>query len=92
MGQGKKHKSKSGKPHETARREEPETARAGKGDEPSTSQEPGENSGDEDTATPKLSNRSQIDRISGSQSSSANIHVFTTCPILTTRTRRRAIS
>ena len=55
MGQGKKHKSKSGKPRETARREEPETARAGEGDEPSTSQEPGENSGDEDTATPKLS-------------------------------------
>ena len=55
MGQGKKHKSKSGKPRETARREEPETARAGEADEPSTSQEPGEDSGDEDTATPKLS-------------------------------------
>ena len=61
MGQGKKQKSKSGKARETARREEPEKARAGEGDEPSTSQEPGEdpfsqvNSGDEDTATPKLS-------------------------------------
>ena len=61
MGQGKKQKSKSGKARETARREEPETARAGEADEPSTSQEPGEdpfshaNSGDEDTATPKLS-------------------------------------
>ena len=54
MGQAKKHKSKTGKPRETARREEPETARAGEGDEPSTSQEPGENSGGEDTATPKL--------------------------------------
>ena len=43
MGQGKKEgkkaKGKSGKPRETARREEPETARAGEGDEPSTSQE-----------------------------------------------------
>ena len=61
MGQGKKQKSKSGKARETASREEPETERAGKADEPSTSQEPGEdpfshaNSGDEDTATPKLS-------------------------------------
>ena len=51
MGQGKKKKSKSGKARETARREEPETARAGEADEPSTSQEPGEevNSGDEDS-------------------------------------------
>ena len=55
MGQGKKQKSKSGKAHETTRREEPETARAGEADEPSTSQEPGEDSGDEDTATLKLS-------------------------------------
>ena len=55
MGQGKKKKGKSGKPRETARREEPETARAGEGDEPSPSQEPGEDSGDEDIATPKLS-------------------------------------
>ena len=55
MVQGKKQKGKSGKQRETARREEPETARAGEGDEPSTSQEPGEDSGDEDTATPKLS-------------------------------------
>ena len=61
MDQGKKQKGKSGKARETARREEPETARAGEADEPSTSQEPGEdpfsqvNSGDEDTATPKLS-------------------------------------
>ena len=55
MGQGKKQKGKSGKPRETARREEPETVRAGEADEPSTSQEPGEDSGDEDTATPKLS-------------------------------------
>ena len=55
MGQGKKHKSKSGKPRETARREEPETARAGEADEPSTSQEPGEDSGDEGTTTLKLS-------------------------------------
>ena len=55
MRQGKKHKAKSGKTRETARREEPETARAGEGDEPSTSQEPGEDSGDEDTARPKLS-------------------------------------
>ena len=55
MRQGKKHKAKikSGKPRETARREEPETARAGEADEPSTSQEPGEDSGDEDTATPE---------------------------------------
>ena len=36
--------------------------------------------------------RSQIDRISRSQPSSANTRVFTTCPILTTRTRRREIS
>ena len=55
MRQGKKYKAKSGKPRETARREEPETARAGEADEPSTSQEPGEDSGDEDTARPKLS-------------------------------------
>ena len=55
MGQGKKQKGKSGKPRETARREEPETARAVEADEPSTSQEPGEDCGDEDTATPKLS-------------------------------------
>ena len=55
MGQVKKQKGKSGKPRETARREEPEMARAGEADEPSTSQEPGEDSGDEDTATPKLS-------------------------------------
>ena len=55
MGQGNKQKGKSGKPRETARREEPETARAGKGDEPSPSQELGEDSGNEDTATPKLS-------------------------------------
>ena len=55
MRQGKKHKAKSGKTRETARREEPETARAGEADEPSTSQEPGEDSGDEDTARPKLS-------------------------------------
>ena len=54
MGQGKKQKGKSGKPRGTARREEPKTARAGEADEPSTSQEPGEYSGDEDTATPKL--------------------------------------
>ena len=55
MVQGKKQKGKSGKPRETARREEPETARAGEGVEPSPSQEPGEDSGDEDTATLKLS-------------------------------------
>ena len=55
MVQGKKQKGKSGKQRETARREEPETARAGEGDEPSQSQEAGEDSGDEDTATPKLS-------------------------------------
>ena len=55
MRQGKKHKAKSRKPRETARREEPETARAGEADEPSTSQEPGQDSGDEDTACPKLS-------------------------------------
>ena len=42
MGQGKKKNGKSGKARETARREEPETARAGEADEPSTSQEPGE--------------------------------------------------
>ena len=59
MGQGKKPKGKSDKPHETARREEPDTARAGEGDEPSTSQEAQdpfhEGSGDEDTPTPQLS-------------------------------------
>ena len=55
MRPGKKQKAKSGKTRETARREEPETARAGGGDEPSTSQERGEDSGDEDTARPKLS-------------------------------------
>ena len=37
MRPGKKQKAKSGKTRETARREEPETARAGGGDEPSTS-------------------------------------------------------
>ena len=84
MGQGKKQKGKSGKARETARREKPETARAGEADEPSTSQEPGEdpfsqvNSGDEDTATPKLSKPFTIDRISRSQPSSANTRVFTT--------------
>ena len=36
--------------------------------------------------------RSQIDRISRSQPSSANTRVFTICPILTTWTRRREIS
>ena len=55
MRPGKKQKAKSGKTRETARREEPETARAGEGDEPSTSQERGEDSGDEDTGRPKLS-------------------------------------
>ena len=55
MHQGKKHKAKGGKPREAARREEPETARAGEGDEPSPSQVPGQDSGDEDTARPKLS-------------------------------------
>ena len=59
MGQGKKHKGKSGKPRETSRREEPDTARAAEADEPSTSQEHEdsfhEGSGDEDTATPQLS-------------------------------------
>ena len=55
MGQGKKQKGKSGKSREAARREEPETARAGEGDEPSPSQVPGQHSGDEDTARPKLS-------------------------------------
>ena len=55
MSQGKKHKAKSGKPREAARREEPETARAGEGAEPSPSQEPGQDSGDEDTTRPKLS-------------------------------------
>ena len=59
MGQGKKQKGKSGKARETARREEPDTARAGEADEPSTSQEPQdpfhEGSGVEDTATPQLS-------------------------------------
>ena len=60
MGQGKKQKGKSGKARETSRREEPDTARAGEADEPSTSQEPEDpfdagNSGDEDTSTPQLS-------------------------------------
>ena len=55
MRQGKKHKAKSGKSREAGRREEPETARAGEGDEPSPSQGPGQDSGDEDTARPKLS-------------------------------------
>ena len=49
----KKQKAKSGKTRET-RREEPETARAGGGNEPSTSQER-EDSGDEDTGRPELS-------------------------------------
>ena len=53
MRPGKKQKAKSGKTRET-RREEPETARAGGGDEPSTSQER-EHSGDEDTGRPELS-------------------------------------
>ena len=55
MGQGKKQKGKSGKSREAARREEPETARVGGGDEPSPSQVPGQDSGDEETARPKLS-------------------------------------
>ena len=55
MRQGKKHKAKSGKSREAARREEPETARAGEGDERSPSQGPGQHSGNEDTARPKLS-------------------------------------
>ena len=42
MGQGKKQKGKSSKACETTRREEPETAKAGEADEPSTSQEPAE--------------------------------------------------
>ena len=50
MRPGKKQKAKT---RET-RREEPETARAGGGDEPSTSQER-EDSGDEDTGRPELS-------------------------------------
>ena len=54
MRPGKKQKAKSGKTRETARREEPETARAGGGDEPSTSQER-EDSGDEDTGRLELS-------------------------------------
>ena len=59
-GQGKKQKSKSGKAREIASREEPETARAGEADEPSTSQEACEdpfshaNSVDEDASTKKL--------------------------------------
>ena len=53
MRPGKKQKAKSGKTRET-RREEPETARAGGGNEPSTSQEH-EDSGDEDTGRPELS-------------------------------------
>ena len=55
MRHANKQKAKSRKTRETARREEPETARAGEGDEPSTSQERGEDSGNEDTARPKLS-------------------------------------
>ena len=50
---GKKQKAKSGKTRES-RREEPETASAGGGDEPSTSREH-EDSGDEDTGRPELS-------------------------------------
>ena len=55
MRQGKKHKAKSGKSREAAGREEPETARAGGGDEPSPSQVPRQDSGDEETARPQLS-------------------------------------
>ena len=54
MRPGKKQKAKSGKTRETARREEPETARAGGRDEPSASQER-EDIGDEDSGRPKLS-------------------------------------
>ena len=95
MGQGKKQKGKSGKARETSRREEPDTARAGEADELSTSQEPEDpfdegNSGDEDTSTPQLS-KPFTDRQDKQIAafSSANTHVFTTRPILTTRTRRR---
>ena len=53
MPPGKKQKPKSGQTRVT-RREEAQTARAGGGDEPSTSQER-EDSGDEDTGRPELS-------------------------------------
>ena len=92
MGQGKKQKGKSCKPRETARREEPETARAGEADEPSTSQEPGKDSGDEDTATPKLSKTFTNRQDKQIAAFFTNTRVFTTCPILTTRTRRREMS
>ena len=53
MPTGKKNKTKSGQTRVT-RREEEQTARAGGGEEPSTSRER-EDSGDEDTGRPELS-------------------------------------
>ena len=53
MSPGKKQKAKSGKTRET-RREDPEMARPGGGDEPSTSQER-DDSADDDTGRPELS-------------------------------------
>ena len=90
MPPGKKQKPKSGQTRVT-RREESQTARAGGGDEPSTSQER-EDSGDEDTGRPNSQSRSQMSRINRSQRSSANTRASTTCPILTTRTRRREVA
>ena len=53
MPTGKKNKTKSGQTRVT-RREEEQTARAGGGEEPSTSRER-EDNGDEDTGRPELS-------------------------------------
>ena len=92
MRQGKKHKAKSGKTHETARREEPETARAGEADEPSTSQEPGEDSGDEDTARPKLAKPFTNHQDKQIAAFFGQHPCFYDMSILPTRTRRREMS
>ena len=97
MGPHKRTKAKNAKAHETSRREEGDTARAGEADEPSTSQEPEDPvdagvSGDDDTSTRNSISLSQTNRTSWSQPSSPNTQCFTTGPIRTIRTRRREIS
>ena len=73
MGQGNKHKSKSGKPRETARREEPETAQGWwSWWTVYKSRARWRQWGWKHSNPENSQNRSQIDRISRSQRSSAN--------------------
>ena len=79
----KKNKEPASKTRETPRREEGTTARAGEAEEPSTSnvQDAPVNagvSGDDDGSTQQLSSRSQTNRTSRSQTSTADTQCFTT--------------